>query len=73
MLETVIILSQVGVEAVRHLVFVVATDWANRQSFAHHAGYISQEELISQMNDALSLPGLANSLDDAIKGRIGEC
>jgi len=32
--------------------------------------HISQEELISQMNDALSLPGLANSWTMPIKGRI---
>ncbi len=31
---------------------------------------ISQEELISQMNEALSLPGLANSWTMPIKGRI---
>jgi Cu(I)/Ag(I) efflux system membrane protein CusA/SilA len=32
--------------------------------------HISQEELISQMNEALSLPGLANSWTMPIKGRI---
>jgi copper/silver efflux system protein len=32
--------------------------------------HISQEDLISQMNEALSLPGLANSWTMPIKGRI---
>ena len=32
--------------------------------------HISQEEIISQMNDALSIPGVANSWTMPIKGRI---
>jgi Cu(I)/Ag(I) efflux system membrane protein CusA/SilA len=32
--------------------------------------HVSQEEIISQMNEALSLPGLANSWTMPIKGRI---
>ncbi len=32
--------------------------------------HISQEELISQMNDALRIPGLANGWTMPIKGRI---
>jgi len=45
-------------------------EWA-KAIFRHITpDHISQEELISQMNDALSLPGLANSWTMPIKGRI---
>jgi len=47
-----------------------APDWA-KAIFRHITpDHISQEELISQMNDALSLPGVANSWTMPIKGRI---
>jgi Cu(I)/Ag(I) efflux system membrane protein CusA/SilA len=47
-----------------------APDWA-KAIFRHITpDHISQEELISQMNDALSLPGLANSWTMPIKGRL---
>jgi len=47
-----------------------APDWA-KAIFRHITpDNISQEELISQMNDSLSLPGLANSWTMPIKGRI---
>jgi len=47
-----------------------APEWV-KALFRHiTSDHISQEELISQMNDALSLPGLANSWTMPIKGRI---
>jgi Cu(I)/Ag(I) efflux system membrane protein CusA/SilA len=47
-----------------------APDWT-KAIFRHITpDNISQEELISQMNDALSLPGLADSWTMPIKGRI---
>jgi Cu(I)/Ag(I) efflux system membrane protein CusA/SilA len=47
-----------------------APDWAKAIFRPITPDHISQEELISQMNDALSLPGLANSWTMPIKGRI---
>ena len=47
-----------------------APEWT-RAVFRHiSSDRISQEELIRQMNEALSLPGLANSWTMPIKGRI---
>jgi Cu(I)/Ag(I) efflux system membrane protein CusA/SilA len=47
-----------------------APDWA-KAIFRHITqDHISQEDLISQMNDALSIPGVANSWTMPIKGRI---
>jgi len=47
-----------------------APEWT-KAIFRHiTADHIPQEELISQMNDALSLPGVANSWTMPIKGRI---
>ena len=47
-----------------------APGWA-RTIFRHFTpDHISQEELIGQMNEALSLPGVANSWTMPIKGRI---
>ena len=47
-----------------------APEWA-RAIFRHFTpDHISQEELISRMNEALQLPGLANSWTMPIKGRI---
>jgi len=47
-----------------------APDWA-RTLFRHITpDHISQEELIRRMNDALSIPGLANAWTMPIKGRI---
>ena len=47
-----------------------APGWA-RSIFKHITpDHISQDELISQMNQALSLPGLANAWTMPIKGRI---
>ncbi len=47
-----------------------APDWA-KAVFRHITpDHISQETLISQMNDALKLPGLANGWTMPIKGRI---
>jgi len=47
-----------------------APDWAKAILRHITPDHISQEDLISQMNDALSLPGLANSWTMPIKGRI---
>jgi len=47
-----------------------APQWA-KEIFRHFTpDHISQEDLISQMNDALSIPGVANSWTMPIKGRI---
>jgi Cu(I)/Ag(I) efflux system membrane protein CusA/SilA len=47
-----------------------APDWA-KAIFRHITpDHISQEELISQMNDALTIPGVTNSWTMPIKGRI---
>ncbi len=47
-----------------------APEWA-KSIFRHITpDHISQEELISRMNDALAIPGLANSWTMPIKGRI---
>ncbi len=47
-----------------------APEWAKR--FMRHItpDHISQQELINQMNDALKIPGLANSWTMPIKGRF---
>ena len=47
-----------------------APGWAKSVLCRITPDHISQEELISQMNQALSLPGLANSWTMPIKGRI---
>jgi len=47
-----------------------APEWAKR-IFRHITpDYISQEELVSQLNDALKLPGLVNAWTMPVKGRI---
>jgi Cu(I)/Ag(I) efflux system membrane protein CusA/SilA len=47
-----------------------APGWAKAVFRRITPDHISQEELISQMNEALSLPGLANGWTMPIKGRI---
>ena len=47
-----------------------APDWAKAVLRQITPDHISQEELISQMNEALKIPGLANAWTMPIKGRI---
>ncbi len=47
-----------------------APEWAKAIFRRITPDHISQEELISQMNDALTLPGLANGWTMPVKGRI---
>jgi len=53
-----------------HLVLVVGPEWLKSLLRRFTPDRISQEDLINQMNDALRLPGLANSWTMPIKGRI---
>jgi Cu(I)/Ag(I) efflux system membrane protein CusA/SilA len=71
MLETVIILKPKSEWRKSHTWYGSwAPEWA--KSFFRHItpDHISQQELISQMNDALKIPGLANSWTMPIKGRF---
>jgi copper/silver efflux system protein len=47
-----------------------APEWAQAIFRRFSPDHVSQEELISQMNDALKLPGVANGWTMPIKGRI---
>jgi Cu(I)/Ag(I) efflux system membrane protein CusA/SilA len=71
MLETVIILKPKYEWRKRDVWYSSwAPEWA-KKIFRHITpDHISQQELIAQMNDAVRLPGLANSWTMPIKGRI---
>jgi len=47
-----------------------APDWAKALLRHVTPDHLSQEELIAQMNEALSIPGLANAWTMPIKGRF---
>ena len=71
MLETVVILKPKSEWRQKDTWYTAwAPDWA--RSILRHItpDHISQQELISQMNDALQIPGLANSWTMPIKGRF---
>ncbi|MBN2034203.1 MAG: efflux RND transporter permease subunit [Deltaproteobacteria bacterium] len=71
MLETVIILKPKSEWRKKDVWYASwAPEWAKRLLRHITPDHISQQELIAQMNDAVSLPGLANSWTMPIKGRI---
>ena len=71
MLETVIILKPKTEWRKRETWYSSwAPDWAKSTLRHLSADHLSQEELIAQMNEALSIPGLANAWTMPIKGRI---
>jgi Cu(I)/Ag(I) efflux system membrane protein CusA/SilA len=71
MLETVIILKPKSEWRKKDVWYASwAPEWAKRLFRHITPDHISQQELITQMNDAVSLPGLANSWTMPIKGRI---
>ncbi len=71
MLETVIILKPKSEWRKKDTWYTSwAPDWAKRLLRHITPDHISQQELISRMNDAVNLPGLANSWTMPIKGRF---
>ncbi len=71
MLETVIILKPKSEWRKKDTWYTSwAPDWAKRLFRHITPDHISQQELISRMNDAVNLPGLANSWTMPIKGRF---
>ncbi|HSG29627.1 MAG TPA: efflux RND transporter permease subunit, partial [Candidatus Krumholzibacterium sp.] len=71
MLETVIILKPKSEWRKKDTWYTSwAPDWAKRLFRHITPDNISQQELISRMNDAVNLPGLANSWTMPIKGRF---
>jgi len=71
MLETVIILRPKGEWRTVDTWYISwAPGWLQSVFRRFSPDHISQEELVSQMNDALRLPGLVNSWTMPIKGRI---
>jgi len=71
MLETVIILKPKSEWRKKDTWYTSwAPEWAKRLLRHITPDHISQQELISRMNDAVNLPGLANSWTMPIKGRF---
>ena len=71
MLETVIILKPKSEWRKKDTWYASwAPEWAKRLLRHITPDHISQQELISQMNEAVRIPGLANSWTMPIKGRI---
>jgi len=71
MLETVIILKPKSEWRKKDVWYSSwAPEWAKRLFRHITPDHISQQELIAQMNEAVRLPGLANSWTMPIKGRI---
>ena len=70
MLETIIVLKPQSEWRKREVWYSWAPEWMRPMFRPITSDHISEEQLVSEMNDALSIPGVSNSWTMPIRGRI---